>query len=345
MALALLSALLAAVASQPTCFKLEPAEFETPPFDEAAIAHMAKYFLANFNVNGSGAVIASPGDCPALGGCCPGDYQFHWMRDGALSIKSLMMTTRITGLDGADVLEYVRGYVGWVDSVTDGHTAPKWNISAKAPYAFPWCTPQTDGPPLRALTLLHAMRRFPELEPDAWGLAKADLDWVAAAGNFDTPSCDLWEEGVAEPNLLWNRVAMRAALLSGAAAAAAHGDATRQAAYEQAAHTRVIDPWPGHTLPTSGALVECPAAQQSEACTKQGKQFDGAVLLSLVHAGEAATVAVDAASATVARTVGAYNERFCGAYQINRQGLPGILYGRYATSPHLPISPPPTPLP
>ena len=311
------------------CFNLElPARSDDPPFDDASVARMSKYFLANFDINGSGAVIASPGDCPALDGCCPGDYKFHWMRDGALSIKALIETANVTGLSDAAVASLVQGYVSWVAGVTAGSAEPKWNITARAPYAFPWCHPQTDGPPLRALTLLFAMRRFAELSGAAWELAKADLDWIVTEGNFDLPSCDLWEEGTAESNLLWNRVAMRAALLGGAEAAAAHGDEARQKQYQQAAEEKVVDPWPEHTLP-SGALSECPAEGQGEGCAESGKQIDGVVILALIHAGDAATPATDPAAAAVARTIAVYNEAFCGAYPVNRQGLPGVLYGRY----------------
>jgi len=126
---------------------------------------------------------------------------------------------------------------------------------------------------------------------------------------------------------------MRAALLRGAAVAAAHGDSARQALYEEAAQERVVDPWPGHTLSASGAmpgaLGECPSTEPSQACVEQGKALDSVVFLALVHAGDAATTAVDPVSVTVARTVDAYNEAFCNAYPINNKGLPGIVYGRY----------------
>ena len=48
------------------CFNLQPAELDSPPFDDSSVQRMTAYYLANLNVGGSGAVIASPGDCPAL---------------------------------------------------------------------------------------------------------------------------------------------------------------------------------------------------------------------------------------------------------------------------------------
>lgn len=310
----------------PQCFKLLPASFESPPFDEASVMRMSRHFLANFDVQGTGAVIASPGAVPALPRDLTGGYAFHWMRDGALSVKALMETSYVTGINRSMIRRVVKRYVGWVQRVTAGSSEPKWNTSSGSPYAFDWCRPQTDGPPLRALTLLAAMSRFPDI--DTWALARADLDWVVK--HHANASCDLWEEGMDEANLLWNRVAMRAALLRGAEVAAARGDVSACAAYQQAARDKVRDPWADH-LTSQGVFSECPAIGQSYACAWHGKQLDGAVILALVHADSATTAASDFASAAVARTVGALNAAFCSAYPVNRLGLPGILYGRWLT--------------
>jgi hypothetical protein len=122
--------------ASPTCFNLLPANFDEAPFDDASIQRMAKYFLANLNVDGTGAVIASPGAVPALPSSCPGGYHFHWMRDGALSIKALMETANITNISTSTIQRVVQSYVKWVTTVTAGSAEPKWNISAAAPYAY-----------------------------------------------------------------------------------------------------------------------------------------------------------------------------------------------------------------
>lgn len=316
-----------------SCFSLQEANFDAPPFDNASIAQMAKYFVNNLNINGTGAVIAARGDCPALHGS-PGAYHFHWMRDSALSMRALMETAELTGVDDSTVQHLVQNYMGWIENVTGGSAEPKWNLTTHKPFAHPWCRPQTDGPPLRASTLMAIHARYPAI--DTWKLASADLDWIGGPGSavhFNSSSCDLWEESMDEPNLLWNRVAMRAALLAGASVAKAKGDATRQAAYARAASELVGDPFAQHTHPANGSIpsyfTECPPAGYSDSCGVYDKQVDGAVILALVHANGAVTDAADPASAQVAKTVGAYNDAFCGAYPINRKGLPGVLYGRY----------------
>ena len=42
------------------------------------VLRLLEHFAANFNINGTGAVIASPGDTPALPEGCVGGYRYHW---------------------------------------------------------------------------------------------------------------------------------------------------------------------------------------------------------------------------------------------------------------------------
>ena len=217
-----------------TCFHLLAAP--EAPFPEAAIAKFTQYYSANFNINGTGAIMASPGATPALDVYnIPGGYRFHWMRDGALSMASMLDTMPVTNISDEHVRATAKAYVGWVASLqqlsTDIYAKPKWEIpktltEPKVPYGGGWCDPQTDGPPLRARTLLRLARQFERGglgSHDLFALAAMDLDWVSSTtggSHFDELSCDLWEETTDDGNLLWNRVAMRAALLEGASVAA-----------------------------------------------------------------------------------------------------------------------------
>jgi len=70
---------------------LQPVEV---PFTDTELEQIKGYFLANIDIEGSGAVVASPDhDTPG------GDYYFHWERDGALTMHALQHT--------ADTLEDV----------------------------------------------------------------------------------------------------------------------------------------------------------------------------------------------------------------------------------------------
>ena len=47
------------------------------PFSDEDVATLRKYFLANIDIQGSGAVVAAPDHNTGPGG----DYYFHWERD------------------------------------------------------------------------------------------------------------------------------------------------------------------------------------------------------------------------------------------------------------------------
>jgi GH15 family glucan-1,4-alpha-glucosidase len=74
------------------CFHLLDSPLTTALWNEQEYQRLRDNYKANLNIDGKGAVLASPGAVPALKGCCPGGYQFHWMRDGALSMWSLQNT-------------------------------------------------------------------------------------------------------------------------------------------------------------------------------------------------------------------------------------------------------------
>eukprot|EP00420_Gonyaulax_spinifera_P022271 CAMPEP_0197900080 /NCGR_PEP_ID=MMETSP1439-20131203/48197_1 /TAXON_ID=66791 /ORGANISM="Gonyaulax spinifera, Strain CCMP409" /LENGTH=587 /DNA_ID=CAMNT_0043520939 /DNA_START=29 /DNA_END=1792 /DNA_ORIENTATION=+ len=340
------------------CFAPLSAPLDEQPVDDRAVALLRKHFLANLNVDGTGAVIASPGPTPVLdqvcNGGCPGGYAFHWDRDAALSMITLrrLVGTELATAGGGIMVtpllaqQIVLAYAGWIQR-TRGKASisePKWNISTGRPYEFGWCRPQTDGPALRA----QAMLLYIDIGLQAyqvqnlWELARADLDWVANGTDSIIESCDIWEES-REKSFLWNHMMMRKALVLGIQVANNMGDSERAAAYTQAAEKFMLDPVSEHFQERQGEscfITQCPPVGAGSACHKYGKSVDGAVILSLVHSYKP-VLALPAGmkphvlptSEAVARTVHTYNEVFCELYPVNRQdtaeGVPGVLYGRY----------------
>jgi len=326
------------------------------------VALIRQYFVANLNVNGTGAVIASPGACPALDkacdGGCPGGYAFHWTRDGALSMLALqrLAGSRLASAGGGVPVSalsahtLVQAYMRWVAArqaaMARGEVdqaEPKWNISTGEPYAGGWCRPQTDGPALRAQALMAAGEGAvaPAELAQIWALARFDLDWLAnGTSNIERESCDVWEEN-SDKDFVWNRASMRSALLLGQAFAKRMGDQQRAATYQRVAESYVKDPFAEHLEGRAGGcfLAECPPRGQGPTCKKKGKAVDGAVIVALSHAGRLAlrtsspTSPALQTSEAVARTVQTYNEAFCRLYPANQQdttdGVPGVLYGRY----------------
>ena len=83
------------------------------PFSGEEINTMRSYFMANINIEGKGGTVAAP-DQETPGG----SYYYHWMRDGALTMRSLQETS-------SNITEYdtqLQAYSQWVlhvQSLTD----------------------------------------------------------------------------------------------------------------------------------------------------------------------------------------------------------------------------------
>lgn len=346
---------------QATCFRplatpgTPPSE---PPFDATSIAKMRGYFLTNFNFEKTGALIAAPGDVPALTQYhVEGGYRYEWTRDAALSISALlkMLDSPVGTVGGASAVTpkvveaLAMVYVYRVKAIMDQdgmynvHTEPRWGIFDTKPYSENWCKPQTDGPALRVQSLLEIANRTKsvQLKQLAWELAKKDLDWLSEPGGHHIYwlSCDLWEETVWADKLLWNQVAMRAALQMGTHVAKGFGDNVRAQSYASAVANYLQNPMSQHVKkgPFGNFITECPPGSTS--CSERGGDLDGAVILSFIHShwlelGLPAGAATLPIAIEVANTVRLQNVLFCAKFAVNqadtRRGIPGILYGRYS---------------
>jgi glucoamylase len=110
---------------------------------------MRNYFLANINIDGKGGIVAAPDtDTPG------GSYYYHWMRDGALSMRCLQDTNPGSF---SDIEATVKSYIQWVLHVQseadpngqDVRTEPKFMLPNGEVVTAAWCRPQNDGPGLR----------------------------------------------------------------------------------------------------------------------------------------------------------------------------------------------------
>lgn len=132
------------------------------PFSDDEVSKMRGYFLQNINIQGSGAVVASP-DHNTPGG----SYYYHWERDGALSTGALLRTADSV----EDVKTQMDAYASWVKNVqaeSDPHgqsvlSEPKYLIPGGQVYPDPWCRPQNDGPGLRSHTLIKYANALEEV--------------------------------------------------------------------------------------------------------------------------------------------------------------------------------------
>ena len=293
------------------------------PFAQSEVDTMRKYFLANINIDGSGAVVAAP-DYNTPGG----SYYFHWERDGALSMAALLETA--SSVD--DVRTQFDAYVQWVSKVqneNDPHgqsvlAEPKYMIPNASVFAGGWCRPQNDGPGLRSTALMNyatalaATNSIQDVEYVAstlWPLIKTDLDWQSA--NWNANGCDLWEE-IRSDDFFWNRFTMRAALTRGSAFAQLQNDKARSQSYAAAAKA------------VEATLANHFSGDFVFEATNRKKDASVICAFNVGYIGDGVFAPT---SAEVAATVKTLNDLFCSTFQINQKdtaaGIPGILYGRY----------------
>ncbi|CAE7724809.1 GAA [Symbiodinium pilosum] len=299
------------------------------PFTDDEEAKVRSFFLANIDIQGSGAVVAAPDHNTGPGG----DYHFHWERDGALSTHALLATAdKLTDVD-----EHLQHYVQWVLKVQnqddphgiDVRAEPKYTIPDGKPFTGAWCRPQTDGPGLRAKTLseyglaLLEAGKADFVKQNLWtgsddkhgGAVKYDLEWLAS--NWQQSGCDLWEE-IQSEDFFWGRYTMRASLEIGAQFAEKMGDKDAAGRY-RGVKADIEKTLMGHF---DGTFV----------FESQNRKKDSAVIEAF-NVGDLNDGMFNVLGKEVLGTVITLNDLFCNAYEINQKdgaaGIPGILYGRY----------------
>ena len=284
----------------------------SPGFDATWEAQMKSLYALNLDYCG-GSVVAAPDDVV--------NYIYHWMRDGALSIKVWMDIN-----DGvlSAVQDKLDPYVTWVtqeqqkyDPNVDVRVEPKFEICSGDPYSGGWCRPQTDGPALRAMALsqygmIHLDQGDPGYADRIWDLVQFDMDWVL--NYWYTSGCDLWEE-VTSDNFYWNR----AGYVYSLHVAADFSDRLGKGfgtTYRNLADT---------ILPTAEAHYNGAYIFEADI-----RREDGSVLHAIATFGDQVIHATDYRTA---QTITDYIKTFCREYPINQQdlsaGLEGILIGRY----------------
>jgi len=287
------------------------------PFSDAELKEVLQYFEANLDAEGSGEVMASPDHATGPGG----DYYFAWARDGALSMNAYLQA--LGSLQ--DVESKMDAWISWLERSQNQPdpndinvlVEPKFLIPQGTPYTGGWCRPQNDGPGLRSITAMAYAAKKPTLEGRVWALVKQNLDWVA--DNYDSETCDLWEE-VKSTDFFWNRYTMRKALLQGAEFAKTAGkDAERASKYAEVAKTlssRLND-----HIDSTGFVFE-----------STNRRKDTAVLEAF-NVGDMDDGVFAPLSKEVTATLSGLSQLFCRSYELNQAassgGVPGVLFGRY----------------
>lgn len=139
------------------------------------------YFFDNILETGS--IMASPSYDP--------DYRFHWVRDAAIVIKSII--TLHAKNPNEKYLDIMSNYIMTEKEHIKHHPAePKFNLD-KSPYTGDWGRPQNDGPAMRGIICLKLLKLMPaKYTPPLIKIILSDLSYTI--DEIDQPCFDLWEE-------------------------------------------------------------------------------------------------------------------------------------------------------
>lgn len=256
------------------------------------------------------------------------NYYFHWIRDAALVMESIVGRRSLTS-DPAEIKvidKKISEYVEFSKRVQSlptpaGLGEPKVNVDGTV-FAEPWGRPQNDSPALRAVSLLKISKIFKKKNL-LNSMIKTDLDYVA--DQWRKPSFDLWEE--VEGYHFYTLMVQRKALTDGAEWAKSIGDTASEKKYREQKYeiekTLLQDFWnkDGDYIPTTSFRTGGMGSKHSN--------LDIAVVLALLH-GSTGDGVFKYTDPKFLKTLESIEARFKNLYAINnRNDLHGVAIGRY----------------
>jgi glucoamylase len=139
------------------------------------------YFFDNILEDGS--IMASPSIEP--------DYRFHWVRDSAIVIKSII--NLYVKDPKPKYIEIMENYIKTELKHINHHPAePKFHLN-KSPYTGDWGRPQNDGPAMRGIICIKLLSIMSaKFAPSLYKIIHSDLSYTM--DEIDQPCFDLWEE-------------------------------------------------------------------------------------------------------------------------------------------------------
>ena len=170
------------------------------------------------------------------------NYYFHWTRDAALTMWT-MVDLEIGATDDLSRARYadkLDAYVGFTRQIQQMDTMsgtvrdhfsnigePKFNTDGSG-FTGEWGRPQADGPALRVIAMLKYMEAFATtmpkgLQDELRAAIDADLEYIVFCGQGTT--YDIWEE--TKGHHFYTEMLQRRALLMGAEGARSRGQVTK----------------------------------------------------------------------------------------------------------------------
>ncbi len=277
-----------------------------------------------------GAVVASPEKYAP-------NYYFHWVRDAALTMDTVLALYKVSsGTTQAALYDRMVAFARFsrqnqLTPTRTGVGEPKFYHDGTA-FNDNWCRPQNDGPALRALTLTKfanylldrgqdvqfVTRELYDSKVPTGSVIKTDLEFVAH--NWRAINCDIWEE--VEGEHFYNKLVTRRALVEGAALANRLGDPGAASFYlmqAQALEPSILAHW------DEGKGVFVPTINWKGGIWYKDSGLDSQVVLGVLH-----SEAMNFSDPRLLNTMKVMTERFSTLYPINqRAGIPGVGIGRY----------------
>jgi glucoamylase len=236
---------------------------------------------------------AAPGSVVAAPSTNAPNYYFHWVRDGALVMDSIVkLYAQSSGDNKAALKDILAKYVTFsrtnqtTPNRSGGLGEPRFNANGTADN-LDWARPQNDGAALRAITLIHLAKTLINEGQAAYvkqvlydgkipteSVIKSDLEFVAYHwGDF---SYDPWEE--IGGHHFYTLMVTRGALIQGAALADMLDDGGAAEFYRAQAQnvTNALKDFWNNDL---GSLIE--TVNQTVGRSKSG--LDTAVILGVLH--------------------------------------------------------------
>lgn len=306
----------------------------TKILDKINYGNSLQYLLENIEPADTvkGTVVASPSRANP-------DYFYHWVRDAALVMNTVLnVAKQETPEKKAELYGVLYRFVERVQTNQNASGfwnlgEPKYNVDGTV-FTGPWGRPQHDGPALRALTLINfANTLIEEGKMDyvvntlytptlpALSVIKQDLEYTAR--HWNEQGFDYWEEvmGLHFSTIL----AQRQALLQGANLARRLGDGGAAQYYEEEAkkiEAVVENFWSEDKGYIQSTIYQTRGVWKS--------QLDISVVLGVLHAGDNNGY-YDVKSDRVLRTVSKIENTFKNLYGINTiEGEQlGTAIGRY----------------
>jgi len=274
-----------------------------------------------------GVVIASPSRHDP-------DYYYHWVRDGALVMNSVVQELEASNyFNPEEINELMFDYLTWVRTIQPkngpgGLGEAKYFVDGR-PYDLPWGRPQNDGPALRAVTLMNwasilwkaghkdfVLKNLYKAELPAISPIKKDLEYVSH--HWQEPCFDLWEETMGDH--FYTRMAQLRALRQGALLARAANDISAAEWYSQQAE-QISWALGQHFNSSAGYIVTTLNTSRSG--------LDVATVLALLHTYDPNDPLLSFSNEWVLATVANVERAFERVYTLNQKGYPAIAIGRY----------------